>query len=130
MDSPLVQGAFALLAGNFVGTIADRVVTLIDKRVSMLDSLRTGSPSGSLLDSLLGVFMHMGVLSLGTEFSRNSLSFLETSPSSFMLFTLGIYCTSGHLISHLHTLNALLFDEKLTPPTTEEAPASSAAVAL
>lgn len=126
MDSPLAQGSLALMAGNFIGTLADKVATLVDKRVRMLEALRAGERTGSLLDSLLGIFLHMGVLSLGTEFTISALPFIYGDAPSFVLFNIGLFATSQHLIEHLGTLNSLLFEEITTPPAHQEAaPASS-----
>jgi hypothetical protein len=113
MDNPLIQGAMAILAGNFIGTISDRIVTIIDARLRLVESLNLGSSTTSLLDSILGVFLHMGFITLGTRFASEAMPWLTEEPGALMVFSFGLQATSSHLFSHIQILNQLLFDDKL-----------------
>lgn len=113
MDNPLVQGSFALITGNFVGAISDRIVTIIDARVRMIESLKLGDKTGSLLDSVLGVFLHLGLISLGTKLVVGALPWVTEEAGSFILYNLGVFTTSQHLTNHLKILNQIVFDEAL-----------------
>jgi hypothetical protein len=113
MNSSLLEGTIAVIAGNFVGAISDRVVTIIDARVRMLESLQLGERTGSLLDSILGVFLHMGLITLGTGIIVESMPWMVQNPSAFTLFGMAVASTSPHLDNHLKILNSILFDEAL-----------------
>jgi hypothetical protein len=111
MDNPLTEATLSLIAGSLVGGISDRVVTIIDARVRMIESLSLGERTGSLLDSILGIFLHMGLIALGTKFVVDALPWVIEDPASNLLFSMGIAATSPHFEGHLKLINSILFDE-------------------
>lgn len=111
MDNPLTEATLALISGSLVGGISDRVVTIIDSRVRMIESLSLGERTGSLLDSILGVFLHMGLIALGTKFVVDAMPWVVEDPASYIMFAMGISATSPHFDSHLRLINTILFDE-------------------
>lgn len=115
MDTGIVENGLALIIGNFVGTISDRVITVVDTRIKLVEALKIDptTGSGSLLDSLLGVFLHVGMLGIGTQFATSALPWITQDASSFTLFMLGVLSTSPHLVNHLKVINTVVLDEAL-----------------
>jgi hypothetical protein len=110
----LTESALALVIGDLVGAICDRLITTVDKRVKLLDNFKlVDGAAGSLLDAALGVFLHLGTLSVGTHFASNALPMLTADPAAFAMFIMGITATSPHLFDHLRTINSIILNEAL-----------------
>jgi hypothetical protein len=111
--NPLIEGSLALLAGNFIGAIVDRIVTIIDSRVKLMEALSLGSETNSLLDNVLGIFLHMGLITLGTKFAVGAMPWITEDMGANILFAWGLQSASPHLELHLKSLNSFLFDENV-----------------
>jgi hypothetical protein len=105
----LLEGAFALALGDMVGAVSDRLSSLIDSRLRLIP----GMDGKSVLDSLLSVFLHMGLISFGTALATSALPFVTESGPAFLLYTLGVSASSRNFYQHLRNLNQLLFDERI-----------------
>jgi hypothetical protein len=93
------------------------------------------------LDSILGVFLQLGFISVGTTLVVKALPWMIDDPAAFTLFGYGLYNSMPHLRAHLTNLNQILFDSVLyeketkrkgdiiengpTPPEVDGAAASS-----
>ena len=118
MDFSFVDSSVALFVGHSIGTVSDRVVAVIDERLKMNERLSMDSTTGSLLDSVLGIFLHVGLISVGTKLATNALPNMISDPSAFALFMMGIVMTSQHLAGHLKVINTILLDEKIYSKAT------------
>lgn len=119
MDSPLVHSALALFAGNFVGAISDRVITVVDARVRMIEALELGEKTGSLLDTMLGIFLHTGLIALGTDLVVKALPWLVNDAAAFTIFGIAMASATPHFHNHLMILNTVLFDEAIYSSETK-----------
>lgn len=115
MESGIIENGLSLIIGNFVGTISDRVVTVIDSRIKLIEALKMDptTGTGSLMDSVLGIFLHVGMLGIGTQFATSALPWITQDPSSFSLFMIGIIATSPHLTNHLRSLNSIVLSDSI-----------------
>ena len=115
MDTGIMENALSLLVGNFVGTISDRVITIVDSRIKLIEALKMDptTGTGSLLDSVLGVFLHVGMLGIGTQFATSALPWITQDASSYTLFMLGVMATSPHLTNHLRVINTIVLSDSV-----------------
>lgn len=112
MSISLSESAAALIVGDMVGAICDRLITTVDKRIKLLDSFKVSEgATGSMLDSALGIFLHLGTLSVGTHLAANALPWLTRDPAAFAMFIMGVTATSPHLFDHLRTMNSIILNE-------------------
>lgn len=118
--SGVFDAAIALVLGDLVGSLTDRVGQVIDERLQSVTTLLPSGASGSLLDATLGVLLHVGLLGLGTKLAVGALPYITTDAASFVLYGIGISGSSGHLISHLKTINSILLDDTAMAPLTTQ----------
>eukprot|EP00727_Mastigamoeba_balamuthi_P000693 m51a1_g10620 hypothetical protein (692) ;mRNA; f:59447-62102 len=95
-----------------------KVATVIDERLRISDSLK----NIPLLDDVLSLLLHVGILSVGTHFCSNAMPWLVQDPSSFCLFMMGLYSTSPHLRVHLGRINETIIPTKATQPEKKAQP--------
>jgi hypothetical protein len=107
--NPVLTGSFALLSGDLVGTLLDRVMRTFDERmksVSVVSSL--GNGLGNLVDTSLGIFLHVGIISLSSELLARSVPWMFSEPAGYTLYLLALSTTSPHLFEHLKKFNDIL----------------------
>jgi hypothetical protein len=112
MNNPIFEGAIAAVVGNFVGDISNRLTKLVDDRLKMVDSLKLEGANASLLENVVGIFLHVGVLSVSTEFVSRALPWLTQSTAGYTLYLMGLFATSGPLQEHLVALNRFILNEE------------------
>lgn len=103
--SPVVNGTLSLFAGNFIGAIVDRLSSLITSRMMIVRNAQLGPVPTSLLEALAGVFLHAGMLGIGTSVATRALPFITEDSPSLALFLLGLFVTSPHLKRRLNDIN-------------------------
>ena len=66
--NPLLSAGVAMMAGDVMGIAIDTLMQKFDGVVRSMDlDKKMSAKTYSLLDSVLGVFLHVGVIGLGTE---------------------------------------------------------------
>ena len=103
---PVVDGTVAVVSGDLVGTVVDRVVSLIGDRTRFIETLRLGQSAATLLDSTIGILLQVGLLSAGTHLVTGALPWILEEPAAFSLYMVGLWSTSGHLKRNLKVLNS------------------------
>ena len=112
-SNPLIEGSLALLVGNFVGAISDRLATIIDARIRLLENSKFGSDTVHVLDSILGLFLELGMISFGCRIATQAMPWITEDPAGLLLFGMGISSATPHFDSHIKAINQIFFDEKL-----------------
>lgn len=111
--SPLLSGGFAVIAGNFVGAITDRVSSFIESRLRLVEALKLKDSQASMVDATVGIFFQVGMMSLATNLVTSGAPWITTDASAFTMYLFGLWATSPHLKNHLRILNTVLLDEKI-----------------
>lgn len=121
MDTPIVTGSFAVIAGNVMGTLIDKSMEVFDERFKMTNVLSSiGPEKASLLDSILGVFIHVGIIGIGCELLARATPWIFEDPAGFSLFMMTLWATSPHLEKHVKQVNTILFTTKTETETKME----------
>ena len=116
--NPLLSAGVAMMAGDVMGIAIDTLMQKFDGVVRSMDlDKKMSAKTYSLLDSVLGVFLHVGVIGLGTELLSRAVPWIFEEPAGLTLFILGLYNTSPHLTLHLNSVNEQI--SKLKEPTLE-----------
>ena len=110
--NPLVAGTLAMITGDVLGSLVDHVGTMIDARVRT--ALGQVTTSSSLMDTTLALGIHSWLTILTTEFAASALPWLTEEPSSFVLFLMGVWATSPHLVQHLQEFNKVLLEDSFS----------------
>ena len=118
--NPLLNGSFAVLTGDLMGTLVNKLMVTVDDRLKGVPLLNQLGETSSLLESLLGIFLHVGVISLGCELLSRATPWMFEDPAGYSLFLLTLYATSPHLTDHIKTVNDVLLS-----PTKSSSPVES-----
>lgn len=110
--NPLINVTLAALIADFMGELSDRVVSIVETRLRLEESVKVGAKNTSLLDALLGTFLHVGFLSLGTNFAVEALPWLAEDPGAYMVFVLVLSSRIPQLKRHLSILSDMVFDNE------------------
>lgn len=115
-SNTILTGTLAMITGDIVGSLVDHMANMIDQRVRSISALHLddGTVGASLLDTSLALFIHSGMLIISTEFSTAALPWITQDSSALVLFFLGLWATSPHLVSHLKDLNKLLLEDSFS----------------
>jgi hypothetical protein len=108
--NPILTGGSALVAGNLMGSLVDRVVVLLMDRANQIKQLQNISTVGTLIEALMSSALQVGLLSLGISVLSGGLPWITSEPSALILFALGIFGSSKTLQLNLDVLNAFVFD--------------------
>lgn len=121
-SNPIVASTFSIFSGAVTGTLADRLITLIHERKKLADLLGLSPTTGNLLDAALGIFLQVGMISLGTKFATTAMPFLTQDAASFTLFIMGVWTSSKTLTDNLRTVTSIILTE---PKEVETVPTTS-----
>lgn len=108
--SPILNGSLSLITGNFLGATGDRIIHTLNTRRQMVEKIAIGD--ASLIDLILDIFFHVGVISFTTHMVSKGLPFITEDPAAFTLFMLGVLTTSENLAANLKRLNNILLNNK------------------
>lgn len=112
MADAIGQSVLSLLAGNFMGSLADRVVSMMDQRLRTIEALRLGTGEGSLVEGVLSLTLHVGILSVGVNYASRAMPWMIQDPAAFLMFQLGVWSNSTHLITHLRAINSAILNDE------------------
>jgi hypothetical protein len=112
LANPLINATLAAIVADFIGELSDRIVSLIETRVRLVESVKVGAKNTSLMDALLGTFLHVGFLSLGTNFAVEALPWLTQDAGAYMVFALVLGFRIPQLGRHLRILSDMVFDNE------------------
>lgn len=107
LGSNIVSTSIALVSGNFLGAITDRVAA------SVSEHLAGKFVKSSLIDSLAGIFLHVGLISVGTNVITSALPYISEDPSAFSMYLLGLWSSSPQLKRNLRVLNILVLNDAI-----------------
>jgi len=113
------HSVIAVLVGDIVGTVADRISFSLDQRIKELDIVKSQRASSTFLDTGLSIVLHTGILAMGVGFAAKAMDWITMEPASFLLFQLAIFASSNHLRENLGELTKAILD---TEPTATAQP--------
>lgn len=99
------SGSVALLAGNFVGSITDRIADLINTRMYMIRHARLGEIPTSLIEAGISLVFQTGMMASGTNIVITGLPWITEDPGSLALYILGLLTTTNVLKKRLNEIN-------------------------
>lgn len=105
----VINCVMALVAGNLVGSSANRVVELMDERLDLTSKIGLSAPTKSILDHILHLFLEISLVNMGGEFVVNAMPFLAEGTGPFSMWILGLLMNSESLKHHLMELNKIFF---------------------
>jgi hypothetical protein len=138
--NPVASSMFSLVMGDVVGVVTDRVSSALLSRVDIVEKLKLGSSTSSLLNDVLALALQTGMITLSVEMVTSAMPWITREPASFTLFILAMWATSPGIKSSLRRITDALFTHqaagnaqeatiaaavKETTETPESEPASS-----
>ena len=122
MENPVFTGSISLIAGNILGSSANKITELLGQRLNITATLSLSPTAKSLLDTSLSILLHAGLVGLGTHFVSKSFPWLTEDPAAFSLFILGLLMSSGNLSSSLNEFNRVLWLPTQSLPRLDSEP--------
>jgi hypothetical protein len=90
------------VAGNLLGSSIDTLMGILRERANLTSGLPINESTKRILDDVIGIIFHVGLLGFGTHFVSNAFPWMSEQPSSFTLWIMGITMTSNNLKRNLN----------------------------
>ena len=114
--NPILGGTLALITGNFIGSISDRVCAFLSTK-DMVVSLTGGhfqeGATFNLVDSLSSLFVQVGCIAAATEIATNAMPFMVTDSSAFTMYMMGIWSTAKGIKRNLRRINDIVLNGEM-----------------
>jgi len=108
-SNPVITGSLSLVSGNLLGSSVDTLMGMLKERSSDLTAgLSLNESSKRILDDLISIVLHVGLIGLGTHFVSNAFPWLSEEPSAFTLWIVGMTMSSNNLRKNLRDFNRSL----------------------
>lgn len=121
----IIQAGVALISGDIVGGISDRLTSVITQRVGLVKNAKLGEKPTSFLETLLAILLNAGFIGAGVQFAVGAQPLLLENPMALISFITGVVSQSRNLGRRLSALNSFVLlpvtdfvqpDQKPNPP--------------
>lgn len=119
-SNPIVTGSFAVITGDVMGLLVNRLMETVGDRMKLSTVLTTLGPDmGNALDAALNIFLHVGITSIGCEIVSRAMPWIFEEPAGYSLFLITFMINSPRLTENIQQFNKFLtarrIDEGATP---------------
>lgn len=108
--NPAFSGSLALVAGTLLGSSVDKLTLVLSKKADITSQMSLSPSARAIVNSSLAILFEVGAIGLGTQFVVNALPWIQTDPSAFTLWIIGVMISTDGLRHSLSTLNEVLWD--------------------
>lgn len=120
---PLLNGGFALVTGDAVGILVDKLMKFVDSRMQLRDVITPLglADNGEVITNLFGLFVHVGLISIGCELMSRAVPWMFSEPAGYTLFILSLWSASPGLREHIDGFNQFILEGSRTVEKRQDA---------